>query len=56
MCQQECGGRRMEKTVRRGTLQSVAHCNSNFDGQPNRRVIDPPIWRGDWERQEKLEV
>jgi len=56
MYQRECGGRRMEKTVRGGTLQSVAHCYSNFDGQPNERGIAPPMWRGDLERRERLEA
>jgi hypothetical protein len=56
MCQRECGGRRLEKTVRGGRLQSVAHCFSNFDGQPNERGITPPIWRGDLERQGRLEA
>jgi len=46
----------MEKTVRKGTQQSVAHCYSNFDGQPHGRGIVPPIWREDWERQERLEA
>jgi hypothetical protein len=46
----------MEKTVRGGTLQSVAHCYSDFDGRSNEREIAPPIQRGDWERQEKLEA
>ena len=56
MCQRECGARRMEKTVGGGTLQSVAHCYSNFDGRPNEWGIAPPIWRGDWERQERLKA
>ena len=56
MCQRECGGRRMEKTARGGTLQSVAHRYSNFDKRRNELRIALPIRRGDWERQERLEA
>ena len=55
-CQRECGGRRVLETVRGGTLQSVAHFYSNFDGRRNERGIAPPIRRGDWERQERVEA
>jgi hypothetical protein len=46
----------MEKTVRGGTLQSVAHCYSNSDGRPNELGIASPIRRGNWKRQEGLEA